>query len=69
MAKKRLIARAGRGLLNVLALLFRSLGALCAAMGSFVLFAWKHSNGGAQSEEFGAEYDRVVKRELREGRY
>ena len=43
MAQKRLIARAGRGLLNALALLFRGAGVLCAAMGSFILFAWENS--------------------------
>ena len=69
MAQKKLIARAGRGLIYVLALLLRGAGALCAAIGSFILFAWKHSNDGAQSEEFGAEHNRVVKRELSEGRY
>ncbi len=43
MAKKRLIARAGRGLLNVLALLLRGVGVLLVAIGSFILFAWKNS--------------------------
>ena len=37
MAKKRLIARAGRGLINGLALLFRGVGALCAAVWSLFL--------------------------------
>jgi hypothetical protein len=43
MAQNTLIARAGRGLLDVLTLLMRGVGALCAAIGSFVLFAWQNS--------------------------
>lgn len=43
MAQKRLIARAGRGLLVGFKLLLRGIVALCAAVGSFILFAWKNS--------------------------
>lgn len=42
MAQKQLIARAGQGLLDVLTLLLRGTGALCAAIGS--LFIWVLSN-------------------------
>ena len=40
MAQKQWIARAGQGLLNVLALLMRGIGAMFAVFSSFVLFAW-----------------------------
>lgn len=39
MAQKGLIARAGKGLLDVLMLLLRGIGALCAAFGSVLLVA------------------------------
>jgi len=44
MAQQSLIARAGQGLLEVFMLLLRGIGALCAAFGAFVLFAWKHAD-------------------------
>lgn len=70
MAQNGLIARAARRLLDVLALLLRGVGALCAALGSFVLFAWENDESGAsESEEFGSEHKKVVQRELSEGRY
>lgn len=40
MAQKGLIARAGKSLLGFLALLLRGVGALCAAFGSVLLFAF-----------------------------
>jgi hypothetical protein len=51
MAQKALIARAGRGLLDLLTLLLRGVGAVCAAFGSFVLFVW--SNEGEASDSGG----------------
>lgn len=44
MAQQGLIARAGKGLLDFFVLLLRGIGALCAAFGSFILFAWKNSD-------------------------
>ena len=42
MTQKRWIARAGRGLLDVLKLLLRGVGALCAAMGSLFFTAMSY---------------------------
>ena len=42
MAQKGLIARAGKGLLDVLMLLLRGIGALCAAFGSLFVAAAAH---------------------------
>tara|TARA_R110001592_G_scaffold254129_3_gene517475 strand:- start:20720 stop:20935 length:216 start_codon:yes stop_codon:yes gene_type:complete len=39
MAQKQLIARAGRGLLNVLKLVLRGLGALCGTVGAILFSA------------------------------
>ena len=47
MAQKQLIARACQGLLTGFKLLLRGAGALCAAVGSFILFAWKNSEQGS----------------------
>ena len=49
MAQKALIARAGRGLLDVLTLLTRGVGAVCAAIGSAILFIY--ANEGSQSAD------------------
>jgi len=51
MTQKRWIARAGQGLLDVLKLLLRGVGALCVAFASFVLFAWKHSESDPAAGE------------------
>ena len=55
MAQKALIARAAKGLLDVLALLLRGVGALCAAFGS--LFLWVLSNEGSPNSSSSDEHD------------
>jgi hypothetical protein len=49
MTQKRWIARAGGGLLDVLAQLLRGAGVLCAAFGSILLFIFQ--NEGPKAEE------------------
>ncbi|MFT6957715.1 MAG: hypothetical protein ACJAYC_002729 [Halieaceae bacterium] len=49
MTQKRWIARAGRGLLDVLKLLLRGAGVLCATFGSILLFIFQ--NEGPKTEE------------------
>ena len=51
MAQNTLIARAGRGLLDVLTLLMRGMGALLSVFGSFVLFAWGNEEGATDTSE------------------
>jgi len=55
MAQNTLIARAGQGLLDVVTLLVRGVGALCAAIGS--LFIWVLSNEGTQHGSSVDEHD------------
>ena len=55
MAQKTLIARAGRGLLDILTLLMRGVGAVCTAFGS--LFIWVLSNEGAQTGNSADEHE------------
>lgn len=52
MAQNTLIARAGQGLLDLLALLLRGAGALCAAFGSLLLmlFSADQSTPDTESE-------------------
>lgn len=47
MAQKELIARAGKGLLDFLALVLRGVGALCAASGALILIAFKSEDSSA----------------------
>lgn len=71
MAQKTLIARAGRGLLDVLALLLRGAGALCAAFGSALAFLFANSEADPDDSEPGYGYDdngRVLSNEEREAR-
>ena len=49
MAQKRLIVRAGRGLIDVLARLRRSVGALLSVFASFILLAWANEETSPQS--------------------
>ena len=51
MTQKALIARAGRGLLDLVALLLRGVGLMFAAIGSLVLFAWKNSEEASREED------------------
>lgn len=58
MAQKGLIARAGKGLLDVLMLLLRGIGALCAAFGTLFVAAASHYEPESESDEsFMGEYD------------
>jgi len=62
MAQKQWITRAGRGLLDVLTLLLRSAGALCAAISSVVLFLFANEGGqdGDESTPDSQAGDRIV---------
>ena len=55
MAQKRLIARAGRGLFSVLALLLRGVAILFAAFGSLLL--WVLSNESSEAASSLDEHD------------
>ena len=58
MTQKRWIARAGRGLLDVLKLLLRGAGVLCAAFGSLMLTLMSHYNPDDDSpKSYMDEYD------------
>lgn len=50
MAQKGLITRAGKGLLDVLMLLLRGVGALVSAFASFVLLAWANEDRSTDSD-------------------
>lgn len=60
MAQKQLIARAGRGLLDVLKLLLRGAGALCAALGALLLFAFRNESSQAEDESSSEPSERIV---------
>ena len=66
MAQNTLIARAGRGLLDVLTLLMRGVGALLSVFGSFVLFAWRNEEGATDTseKEIKAQIDNFIKDEV-----
>ena len=51
MVQNTLIARTGRGLLDVLTLLTRGAGAVLSVFGSFVLFAWGTEEGATDTSE------------------
>lgn len=71
MAQNTLIARAGRGLLDVLTLLISGVGALCAALGSALLFLFKNSEAESEDSDSGygfVDSDRIVSNEEREAR-
>tara|TARA_R110002110_G_scaffold415854_1_gene658306 strand:- start:39956 stop:40186 length:231 start_codon:yes stop_codon:yes gene_type:complete len=65
MAQNTLIARAGRGLLDVLTLLMRGVGALCAAFGSLllVLFSADRSGEDPSSEDALEDGLSIIERE------
>lgn len=71
MAQKALIARAGRVLLDFVALLLRGVGALCAAIGSVLVFLFANSEAKADDSETGYGYGdngRAISNEEREAR-
>lgn len=71
MARKALIARAGRGLLDLLTLLLRGVGALCAAAGSALVFLFANSetDTGDSDPSYGyGDNGRVISNEEREAR-
>jgi len=71
MAQNTLIARAGRGLLDVLTLLMRGVGALCAAIGSALLFLFQNSEAESGDSDSGYGFidnDRIVSNEEREAK-
>ena len=62
MAQKRLIARAGQGLLNGSKLLLRGVAALCSAFGTVVLFAFRNEGpqSGGESPHTSESGERIV---------
>ena len=61
MAQKALIARAAKGLLDILALLMRGVGALCAAFGSLVLFVWRNEGDSSDSSADLTESEKAIR--------
>jgi hypothetical protein len=71
MAQKALIARAAKGLLDILALLMRGVGALCAAFGSVLVFLVANAETDADDSDTGYGYGdngRTISNEEREAR-
>jgi len=71
MAQKGLIARAGKGLLDILMLLLRGIGTLCAAFGSALLYVIANTNTNPDESDsaYGfADGDRIVSNEEREAK-
>ena len=49
MAQQSLIARAGKGLLDLFVLLLRGIGSLCSALGSFLIWAFAQDSSTSDS--------------------